>query len=58
MDSATRYRLYTVGMIAIEQNDAHTASVVHNLLKPSLFDQPHFTDADVSAVYRESFIPS
>ena len=58
MDSTARYRLYTVGMIAIEQHDAHTASVVHNLLKPPLFDQPHFTDADVSAVYREDYTPS
>ena len=58
MDSATRYRLYTVGMIAIEQHDAHTASVVHNLLKPPLFDQPYFIDADVFAVCRENFTPS
>ena len=57
MDSAARYRLFTVGMIAIEQNDAHTVSVVHSLLKPPLFDQPHFIDADVSAVYRDGFVP-
>ncbi|KAK0593713.1 hypothetical protein LWI29_000265 [Acer saccharum] len=29
MDSGARYRLFTVGMIAIERNDAFTASVVH-----------------------------
>ena len=54
MDSAARYRLFTVGMIAIEQNDALTASVVHKLLKEPLFDQPHFTNADVSEIYRDS----
>ena len=58
MDPASRYRLFTVGMIAIERNDAHTASVVHNLLREPLFDQPHFTDADISTVYRDSSIPS
>ncbi|KAK0570635.1 hypothetical protein LWI29_004190 [Acer saccharum] len=54
MDSTTRYRLFTVGMIAIEQNDTLTASVVHKLLKEPLFDQPHFTNADVSGIYCDS----
>ena len=58
MDPAARYRLFTVGMIAIERNDALTASVVHRLLKEPLFDQPHFTNADVSEIYRDSPVSS
>ncbi|KAK0572211.1 hypothetical protein LWI29_027890 [Acer saccharum] len=40
-------------MIAIERNDAFTASVVHRLLDEPLFDQPRYTDADVSGLFPE-----
>ncbi|KAK0575371.1 hypothetical protein LWI29_038014 [Acer saccharum] len=53
MDPEARYRLFTVGMIAIERNDAFTASVVHRLLDEPLFDQPRYTDADVSGLFPE-----
>ncbi|KAK0591234.1 hypothetical protein LWI29_037327 [Acer saccharum] len=53
MDPEARYHLFTVGMIAIEQNDALTASVVHRLLDEPLFDQPRYTDADVSGLFQE-----
>ena len=53
MDSAARHRLFTVDMIAIEQNDALTATVVQRLLGDPLPDQPRFLDADVSGLFRE-----
>ncbi|KAK0585507.1 hypothetical protein LWI29_029583 [Acer saccharum] len=53
MDPEARYRLFTVGMIAIERNDAFTASVVHRLLDEPLFDQLRYTDADVSGLFPE-----
>ncbi|KAK0606615.1 hypothetical protein LWI29_001543 [Acer saccharum] len=53
MDSEARYRLFTVGMIAIERNDAFTASVVHRLLDEPRFDQPRYTDANVSGLFPE-----
>ncbi|KAK1583644.1 hypothetical protein Q3G72_025792 [Acer saccharum] len=53
MDSEARYRLFTVGMIAIERNDAFTASVVHRLLDEPRFDQPRYTDADISGLFPE-----
>ena len=53
MDSVVRHRLFTVGMIAIERNDALTAMVVHRLLGDPLPDQPRFSDADISGLFRE-----
>ncbi|KAK0570577.1 hypothetical protein LWI29_003400 [Acer saccharum] len=53
MDSGARYRLFTVGMIAIERNDAFTASVVHRLLDEPRFDQPRYTDVDISGLFPE-----
>ncbi|KAK0585941.1 hypothetical protein LWI29_036620 [Acer saccharum] len=53
MDSGARYRLFTVGMIAIERNDAFTASVVHRLLDEPRFDQPRYIDADISGLFPE-----
>ncbi|KAK0586984.1 hypothetical protein LWI29_015697 [Acer saccharum] len=53
MDSGARYHLFTVGMIAIERNDAFTASVVHRLLDEPRFDQPRYTDVDISGLFPE-----
>ncbi|KAK0573858.1 hypothetical protein LWI29_014653 [Acer saccharum] len=53
MDPKARYRLFTVGMIAIERNDALTASIVHRLLDEPLFDQPRYTDADIFGLFPE-----
>ena len=53
MDSGARYRLFTVGMIAIERNDAFTASVVHRLLDEPRFDQPRYIVADISGLFPE-----
>ncbi|KAK0574654.1 hypothetical protein LWI29_026804 [Acer saccharum] len=53
MDPEARYYLFTIGMIAIEQNEALTASVVHRLLEEPPFDQPRFTNADVFGLFRE-----
>ncbi|KAK0606502.1 hypothetical protein LWI29_038413 [Acer saccharum] len=40
-------------MIAIERNDAFTASVVHRLLDEPRFDQPRYIDADISRLFPE-----
>ncbi|KAK1552365.1 hypothetical protein Q3G72_015381 [Acer saccharum] len=53
MDSEARYRLFTVGMIVIERNDAFTATVVHRLLDEPRFDQLRYTDADISGLFLE-----
>ena len=53
MDSAARHCLFTIGMIAIEQNDTLTATVVHRLLGDPLPNQPRFLDTDVSGLFHE-----
>ena len=58
MDSGARYRLFTVGMIAIERNDAFTASVVHRLLDEPRFDQPRYIDTDISGLFLERPVTS
>ena len=54
MDFEARRRLFTIGMIAIERNDTLIAAHVHRLLEDPPFDQPCFTDADVSRIYHDN----
>ena len=54
MDFEARRRLFTIGIIAIEQNETLTAAHVHRLLEDPPSDQPRFTDTDVSGIFLDN----